>query len=1664
MRSSYRLRQTIFAHFNLQPEISLRPVYLAALTLLSFVSIAPALAQSSSPQISAVSPTTARAGDQIVVNGSNFGSSQGSGNIWLGSTYGLVLSWSDTQVVASVASGSQSGVAQILQGGAWSNPVNFTVITPNIASIAPTIAIGGTQITIAGTGFGATQGSGNVWLGSTYGVVVSWSETQVVASIAPGSKSGVAQILQSGVWSNAVNLTVSTPNIANVTPTMAIAGTQVTITGTGFGANQGSGNVWLGSIYGAVVSWSDTQVVASVASGSKSGVAQVLQGGVWSNSVTFTVNTPNLTGVTPTTAIAGTQITITGTGFGANQGSGNVWLGSTYGVVVSWSDTQIVANVALGSKSGVAQVLQGGVWSNTVNLAVSTPNITSVTPTTAIAGTQITITGTGFGASPGTGNVWLGSTYGVVVSWSDTQILANVASGSKSGVAQVLQGGVWSNTVDLAVSTPNITSVTPTTAIAGTQITITGTGFGTTQGSGNVWLGSTYAVVATWSDTQIVATVASGSQTGVAQVLQGGVWSNTVTFAVTSLSLTSLTPASAPVGALVTITGAGFGPVQGGSTVNFNGTLAATTSWSDTRIVAAVSNLTTTGPVSVTVGGVVSNTLGFAVTATPSITDVSPNTATPGTQVTITGSGFGSAQGSGTARLGSTFASVSSWSDTSILATVAPGSVSGTAQVRQGGVGSNSVAFTVVTPTIASVSPTSGAVGAQVTITGLGFGNSQGSGQVSIGTAPAQVTNWSDTQVVATVASGSNSGTAQVLQNGVWSNSIAFTVTGAAPQIASINPNNGSAGTVVTIQGTGFGSSQGSGIVSIGATQASVNSWADTQVSVTVASTAVSGVAKVQQNGLWSNAVTFTVPFSSGGSQLTLNPNVISMLVGDTRSIQALGSNSQPVTGMTWVSSDTTIVTLSTDDPPSLTAVAPGNATILAGTASADVTVYAGSVLPLGAVAWSSPGDISGVQTIVPAVPSDSGVADVFALQNNCNVQALTSDGIVAWASSIGLKAEGGGCNGFLADFQGGLVASDPGRTVIMNINNVPTTVVTDGSVRKFDGITGQPYGAYTIAKPRTDNRGRPLSPAVHTDGTIFAIDGDSVVAIDPTTGNKKFSRQMEHSTCQASSAYDILPSINSNLMIAGDGYAYLLYSYTLGSGGQTCQPDCIIEACAPDSGHIEWHGRLLRLGTGGDSSEIVLGDASEDWTVTSTQFGYIATQAGQIPQYDGTQILITNADQGVLLSLYAPTTSYCAFVQLLGFDGNGFPIYNNSGCVDGTFNTQLVSTSGVSVASKVTLPDDITYVEPDLQAQDGTYFGIVDYSNDPNDYLAKFDAAGNIQWSVPNFYAQMATADGGLIAQSGDGSSNVTFDANGSATGQLISFPTLSWRGRSYQEGSVEQIALSPPIAAGLWPFLGGNPSGTGPGRPWYFALVWGNNFTFYPGYPNPLPSLTIDITSQASGIKHTALKAFRAAYNAFPVTVFEGVANAPADAYAIVMNHSSPNNPDGGDTPNIPNQGIYPPTAFTNDVSLVDYINNMVEAQSAIALVINNAQDESAALSNQALFQAIGTGIGNSAAHEVAHQFLLSCCDMDSNPLQPSNFNPISSEPDLNARGTWNDGAFDGKNDPALFIGYWPDPKIPMHWENTPNPDGSVSALTGLETCLATGWYITSAHCWIP
>jgi hypothetical protein len=82
---------------------------------------------------------------------------------------------------------------------------------------------------------------------------------------------------------------------------------------------------------------------------------------------------------------------------------------------------------------------------------------------------------------------------------------------------------------------------------------------------------------------------------------------------ITKPVINSVTPTLGPAGTTVTVTGINFGATQGASSLKFNGVAASPTSWSDKSIVSAVPLFATTGPLIVTVSGVASNGLVFAV-------------------------------------------------------------------------------------------------------------------------------------------------------------------------------------------------------------------------------------------------------------------------------------------------------------------------------------------------------------------------------------------------------------------------------------------------------------------------------------------------------------------------------------------------------------------------------------------------------------------------------------------------------------------------------------------------------------------------------------------------------------------------------------------------------------------------------------------------------------------------------------------------------------------------------------------------------------------------------------------------------------------------------------------------------------------------------------------
>ena len=467
---------------------------------------------------------------------------------------------------------------------------------------------------------------------------------------------------------------------------------------------------------------------------------------------------------------------------------------------------------------------------------------------------------------------------------------------------------------------PTISSLSPTSGAVGTTVTISGSNFGSSQGSSTVTFNGTTASVISWGSSSIKATVPSAATTGNVVVTVGGVASNGKSFTVVP-HISSLTPSSGAVGASITIAGTTFGSSQGSSTVKFNGTTASITSWSSTSIVATVPTGATTGNVVVTVSSQASNGVSFTVLPTPSISSLSPSSGAVGAAVTVSGSNFGSSQGSGSVSFNGTAATVGTWSSASITTTVPAGATTGNVVVNASGVNTNGIAFTVLpTPSITSLSITSGAVGAAVTITGANFGSAQGSGTVKFNVTTATVTSWSAASIAVTVPSGATTGNVVVNASGVNTNGIAFTVL-PTPTISSLSVTSGAVGAAVTISGSNLGSTQGSGSVSFNGSAAVVTSWSATSVAVTVPSGATTGNVVVNASGVNTNGIAFTVLPTPSISSLSVTSGMVGAAVTIT------GTNFGSTQGGGTVKFNGTTATVTNWSATSIAVTVPSGAT-----------------------------------------------------------------------------------------------------------------------------------------------------------------------------------------------------------------------------------------------------------------------------------------------------------------------------------------------------------------------------------------------------------------------------------------------------------------------------------------------------------------------------------------------------------------------------------------------------------------------------------------------------------------------------------------------------------------------------------------------------------------
>ena len=430
------------------------------------------------PRITSVSPSRVRYGQVVTIQGASFGSNRATGRVIF---FGGVqpdasdyVSWGDTRIQVRIPTGARTGDLQVVTAsGSVTAPL--TVTSPWIRSVSPRSGRSNTLVTVTGSNFGTSRGSGSVRIGSSaVSSYSSWSSTTIRFRIPANTRSGNLTVRTPEGTSNALSLEVTSPYLGRVSPTRLKPGDRLTLTGANFGqALRGTAYVLFtpnvrpaSSDY---QSWSDGRIVVEVPGQAESGDVKVVtsQGSSGTRRIEVEkVEVPRITSVSPTRARYNQTLTIRGTGFGASRGAGKVvFFGGTEPTsyqYLSWSDTRIQVRVPTGARTGNLQVVTS---KGTVRhrLTVTSPWVRSLSPRSGRANTLVTVSGTNFGASRGNSSVRIGST--VITSyssWSNTSVRFRIPVNARSGHLSVRTSEGTSNSSSLEVTSPYLGRVSPT--------------------------------------------------------------------------------------------------------------------------------------------------------------------------------------------------------------------------------------------------------------------------------------------------------------------------------------------------------------------------------------------------------------------------------------------------------------------------------------------------------------------------------------------------------------------------------------------------------------------------------------------------------------------------------------------------------------------------------------------------------------------------------------------------------------------------------------------------------------------------------------------------------------------------------------------------------------------------------------------------------------------------------------------------------------------------------------------------------------------------------------------------------------------------------------------------------------------------------------------------
>jgi len=558
------------------------------------------------------------------------------------------------------------------------------------------------------------------------------------------------------------------PTITSISPTSGPPFTQVTVKGSGFGTSQGT--VSFNGVAGAIVSWTNTQILVDAPNGSAgSGAVEVN----W-NSSSFTFSfTPTINSISPQNVPSGQTVSVVGQNFGSATGS--VTLAGETVQIVSWGTNSISIKVPANAPTGADPVIVtssiGSSPPSTLNVQFA-PSVSGISPIFGPPNTQVTVTGTGFGANT-QGTVSFNGVAGTIVSWSDKQIIVTAPNGSAgSGPVVVSWQGVNSNSFVFNFL-PTIFNLSPSNVGVGWTFSVVGQNFGSSRGT--VTLNGSALTPSSWSTNSITIPVVSSDCTGPIVVTTAIGASNTSTLTVQGTSCGSA-PLTVSASASPRANSAGWNNASVTVSFTCSGGVAPVTCPSPQTVSTQGANQVITGTAKDSSGATAQASITLNIDLTPPTLAISSP---------ANGASFTSSPTPVSGTVSDALSGVASVTCDGAAATVQNGSYScsvplsaGTDTITvqatdvAGNTASQSVNATLIVPAaITSFSPSSATIGSLITV--------QGSGFAQTGFSPEITLNQEGGGTIEAPISSASSGTLSfVLPSGAASGPITITVDG----------------------------------------------------------------------------------------------------------------------------------------------------------------------------------------------------------------------------------------------------------------------------------------------------------------------------------------------------------------------------------------------------------------------------------------------------------------------------------------------------------------------------------------------------------------------------------------------------------------------------------------------------------------------------------------------------------------------------------------------------------------------------------------------------------------------------------------------------------------------------------------------------------------------